>query len=313
MTVALFIGIVTIIHIVGYAIFVYWTTHLSPDDVPEGEIIDHTWDGDLKEINNPSPKWLVTLFYLMIVFGAVYLAAFPGAFGDKFNGFLGWTQVGQYDEEKVVEDARSEKYFNSYMQKSVAELAKMPEAVASGQRIFLNNCAVCHGQNAQGAALGYPNLADNDWLWGGDEEALIATITHGRNTILGQGMPAGGALVDVNNPQADDEHKLTAVANYVRQLGGHQDVDAALAAEGKTLYDQTCIACHGADGKGNTMLGGANLADDIWLYSVDGSIADIKQQIVKPVNNVMPAWNEWLSEGRIKVVAAYIYSLSHKE
>lgn len=312
MTVALFIGIVTILHIVGYVIFIYWTTRLSPGDTPDGEIIDHTWDGDLKEINNPSPGWLVGLFYLVIAFGIVYLVAYPGAFGDKFNGLLGWTQNGQYEQEKAEDESRSETYFKVYAEKSVEELAKMPAAVASGQRIFLNNCAVCHGQNAKGAALGYPDLTDNDWLWGGDETALITSITHGRNTILGQGMPAGGALVDVNNPQADDEQKLTAVANYVRQLGGHS-VDAALAAEGKVLYDQSCIACHGADGKGNTLLGAPNLADNIWLYSVDGNIEDIKQQIVKPVNNMMPAWQQWLNEGRIKVVAAYVYSLSHKE
>lgn len=313
MTVALFIGIVTIIHIVGYAVFVYWTTRLSPEDVPDGEIIDHTWDGDLREVNNLSPRWIVVLFYAMILFGAVYLLAYPGVFGDKFQGFLGWSQVGQYEKEKAEDDSRSETYFRVYADKSVEELAKIPAAVASGQRIFLNNCAVCHGQNAKGAALGYPDLTDDDWIWGGDEAALIATITHGRNTIPGQGMPAGGALIDVNNPQPDDEHKLDAVAHYVRQLGGHQDIDATLAAEGKILYEQSCIACHGADGTGNTLLGGPNLADDIWLYSVDGNIEDIKAQIVNPVNNVMPAWQEWLNEGRIKVVAAYVYSLSNKE
>lgn len=312
MTVALFIGIVTILHIVGYVIFIYWTTRLSPGGTPDGEVIDHTWDGDLKEINHPSPGWLVWLFYLAIIFGIGYFIAYPGVFGNQFNGLLGWTQIDQYNQAKAEEDSRSEAYFSAYSEKSVEELAKMPAAVASGQRIFLNNCAVCHGQNAKGVALGYPDLTDNDWLWGGDEAALIATITHGRNTIAGQGMPAGGALIDVNNPKPDDDHKLTAVAHYVRQLGGHT-VDAALASEGKALYDQSCIACHGADGKGNTLLGAPNLADNIWLYSVDGSIEDIKQQIVKPSNNMMPAWKQWLNEGRIKVVAAYVYSLSHKE
>lgn len=314
MTVALFIGIVTIAHIVGYALFVYWTTHVKAGgDAKEGEIINHAWDG-IQEVNTPLPGWWLRLFYLVIIFGAVYLVLYPGAFGYKYDGLLHWTQVKQYEEEKAQDDERSAEYFSVYNQKSVEELAKMPEAVASGRRIFLQNCAVCHGQNAQGAALGYPNLADDDWLWGGDGEALVKTITEGRNTVPGQGMPAGGALVtDVAHPSAEDLQKVQAVTQYVLSFTGQSQTDEATLAKGKEWYDQSCIACHGADGKGNTLLGAPNLADNIWLYSRNGTAADIEHQILHPANNMMPAWKDWLSEGRIKTVAAYVYSLSHKE
>lgn len=238
----------------------------------------------------------------------------PGVFGYKYKGLLDWTQIGQYEQQKAKDDAISDEYFSVYKMQPVEELAKMPEAVASGRRIFLQNCAVCHGQNAKGAAIGYPNLTDNDWLWGGDGETLIKTITEGRNTIPGQGMPAGGALItDPANPSAEDLQKVKAVANYIRSMGGHDDVDQSLLAKGKEYYDQSCVACHGAEGQGNPMLGAPNIADDIWLYSKDGSVADIEHQILHPANNMMPAWSDRLGPGRIKVVAAYIYSLSHKE
>lgn len=315
MTVALFIGIVTIIHIVGYILFIYWTTKVKAGgDAEEGEIIHHDWDG-IQEVNNPLPGWWLKLFYLVIIVGAIYLILYPGAFGDKYSGILGWTEVKQYDKQAAIENARSEDYFKAYNEKTVEELAKMPAAVASGRRIFLNNCAVCHGQNAQGAALGYPNLADNDWLWGGDGQTLITSITHGRNTIVGQGMPAGGALPLENPtaPTAADMEKVKAVANYVRSLGGHTDANPSLLEQGKALYDQSCIACHAADGTGNQLLGAPNLVDNIWLYSKDGNVADIERQIIHPANNMMPAWQERLTPARIKVVAAYVYSLSHKE
>ncbi|MBV7433959.1 cytochrome-c oxidase, cbb3-type subunit III [Cardiobacteriaceae bacterium TAE3-ERU3] len=296
-TIAWIIGIITVGHLIAYAVFVLWTTNIRPDDnTPPGEIINHTWDGDLREINNPSPRWILVLFYGMIGVAVVYLILFPGV----WRGVLGWTQVGQYEEQSLKADMQEAEYFAFYDTKGVEELAENPQAVASGRRIFLQNCAVCHGSDAAGTPGSYPNLTDNDWLWGGEADKIVQTITNGR---IGN-MPANGALADPS------EENLLAVANYVHELGG-RDYDKALAEKGKALYNQSCIACHGADGTGNQLLGAPNLTDDIWLYSQDGTIDDIISQIVHPKNHVMPAWSENLGPQKIKVVAAYIYSLSH--
>lgn len=313
MTVALFIAIITTLHLVGYAFFVYWCTKIKPeDDTPVGEVIGHSWDG-IEEINNNSPTWVVHLFYAMIVIGTIYMFFNPGIVGTKWNGLLGKTQIESYQEERSNVDNKANEYFAFYNSKTVEELLNMPEALKSGQRIYLQNCAVCHTLDAQGVMGYYPNLTDSEWLWGGKPENIIATITNGRNTVMGQGMPAGGAL-----PDPTDQVALTNVADYVLQLGGHK-VDAASAEAGKALYDRSCIACHGADGKGNALLGAPNIANDIWLYAqvdakdTDGLREFLKQQIVSPVNNTMPAWSHLLDEARIKVVAAYIYSLSQSE
>lgn len=309
MKVAIFIAVVTIAHLIGYAFFVYWCTKIKPDDdTPVGEIIGHSWDG-ITEINNKSPQWIVFLFYAMIVAGSIYLVLHPGVFGNKWNGLAGKTQFDDYKEEKLNFENKSNEYFAFYGSKTVEELTEIPEAIQSGRRIFLNNCAVCHGIDAQGTPGHYPNLTDNEWLWGGSPETLITTITNGRNVSPGQGMPSGGALRDTSDTA------LTNVANYVLSMGGY-DVDSESAAAGKVLYDQSCIACHGPKGKGTPAIGAPNISNNIWLY-YSGDLADvaslrafIKHQIMHPVNNTMPSWHKKLGDARIKVVAAYVYSLS---
>lgn len=301
MNVAIFVGVVTIAHLIAYALFVRWTSKVRPsDNAAEGEIIKHEWDEDLCELNNPLPGWWLKLFYFMIAVGAVYLVLYPGVFANKFDGLLNWSQIQQYEQESSKVDSKASEYFAVYESKSVEELAQIPEALASGRRIFLNNCAVCHGTDAGGISSSYPNLTDNDWIWGGEPENIVTTITNGR---IGA-MPAGGAL-----PDTSDE-TLTAVAHYVMQLGGHP-ADETLAQKGQELYAQSCIACHGADGTGNQALGAPNLADDVWLYSDSANVEDIKSQIINPKNYQMPAWHDVLGDTRIKVVAAYVYSLSH--
>lgn len=310
MTVALFIGIVTIVHLVGYAIFVYWSSRLKASgNVADGEIIDHTWDGDLQEQNHPIPAWVLSLFYGMIVVGALYLLLVPGIFGKEWNGFLGTNQVEIYEKDNIAAEARSADYFNHYQQRTVEELTQNAEAMNAGRRIFLQNCAVCHASDAGGTPGLYPNLSDKDWIWGGTPEQIITTITGGRNTIAGQGMVAGGALAD---PSPEN---LADVAEYILQLSGHT-IDSGKAERGKALFDQSCIACHGASGEGNVLLGGPNLTDDIWLYSAadpkdtDALRTFIMEQTLQPKNFTMPAWKDTLGDARIKVVAAYVYSLS---
>lgn len=313
MTVALFIGIVTIGHLIAYAIFVYWSTRLKASgNVADGEIIDHTWDGDLREQNHPIPGWVIALFYIMIVIGSLYLVLLPGPFGKAWNGLLNTTQVDLYNQENQIAETRSADYFSLYESKTVEELAQMPEALNAGRRIFLHNCAVCHASDAAGTPGHYPNLTDHDWLWGGNADQIVATITNGRNTIAGQGMPAGGALADTS------EQAVADVTEYVLQLGG-KTVDNAKAERGKALYDASCVACHAADGTGNILLGAPNLVDNIWLYAdvaeddMDGLRAYMPGQILHPKNNVMPAWKDALGDARIKVVAAYVYSLSQSQ
>ena len=311
--VSIFIAAVTILHILGYIGLVYWTTHIKAGgDAKEGEVIDHTWDGDLKEMNNPMPGWWLSLFYLMIAFAIAYLFLYPGV----YKGSKGWTQLTQYQQESRRVDARSAEYFRHYAGKSVEDLAKDTDALAIGRRIFLQNCAVCHATDAGGTPGNYPNLTDKDWIWGGTPENIINTITNGHTGA----MPAGGALISVTPgqaPSAEDQQKLEDVSNYILALGGYEH-DQALAEKGKELYGTSCVACHGPDGKGNPVIGGINLADQTWLYAEDSEDPAalktfIQNQIEHPRNNVMPAWKDILGEAKIKVVAAYVYSLSQDE
>ena len=311
--VSIFIAAVTILHILGYIGLVYWTTHIKAGgDAKEGEVIDHTWDGDLKEMNNPMPGWWLSLFYLMIAFAIAYLFLYPGV----YKGSKGWTQLTQYQQESRRVDARSAEYFRHYAGKSVEDLAKDTDALAIGRRIFLQNCAVCHASDAGGSPGSYPDLTDKDWIWGGTPENIINTITNGRTGA----MPAGGALISVTPgqaPSAEDQQKLEDVSNYILALGGYEH-DQALAEKGKELYGTSCVACHGPDGKGNPIIGGINLADQTWLYAEDSEDPAalktfIQNQIQHPRNNVMPAWKDILGEAKIKVVAAYVYSLSQDE
>ena len=311
--VSIFIAAVTILHILGYIGLVYWTTHIKAGgDAKEGEVIDHTWDGDLKEMNNPMPGWWLSLFYLMIAFAIAYLFLYPGV----YKGSKGWTQLTQYQQESRRVDARSAEYFRHYAGKSVEDLAKDTNALAIGRRIFLQNCAVCHASDAGGTPGNYPNLTDKDWIWGGTPENIINTITNGHTGA----MPAGGALISVTPgqaPSAEDQQKLEDVSNYILALGGYEH-DQALAEKGKELYSTSCVACHGPDGKGNPVIGGINLADQTWLYAEDSEDPAalktfIQNQIQHPRNNVMPAWKDILGEAKIKVVAAYVYSLSQDE
>ncbi|EEV87568.1 Cytochrome c oxidase subunit III [Cardiobacterium hominis] len=311
--VSIFIAAVTILHILGYIGLVYWTTHIKAGgDAKEGEVIDHTWDGDLKEMNNPMPGWWLSLFYLMIAFAIAYLFLYPGV----YKGSKGWTQLTQYQQESRRVDARSAEYFRHYAGKSVEDLAKDTDALAIGRRIFLQNCAVCHASDAGGTPGNYPNLSDKDWIWGGTPENIINTITNGHTGA----MPAGGALISVTPgqaPSAEDQQKLEDVSNYILALGGYEH-DQALAEKGEELYSTSCVACHGPDGKGNPVIGGINLADQTWLYAEDSEDPAalktfIQNQIQHPRNNVMPAWKDILGEAKIKVVAAYVYSLSQDE
>lgn len=254
----------------------------------------HVWDGDLRELNNPLPRWWLVLFVITLVFAVAYFALYPGL--GAYKGKLNWSQVGQLQAEQAKAKVEQDKIFAKFKAASVEDLARDPQALAIGERLFLNNCAACHGSNAKGAK-GFPNLTDNDWLHGGSPEKIIETITHGRR---GQ-MPVLAAAV--GSPE-----EVRQVANYVLSLSGsgHNSIMAEL---GKAKFKQVCAACHGAEGKGNQAIGAPNLSDKIWLHGYG------EEAIINMVNkgklNVMPAQDVRLSEDQIKIVASYVWSLSH--
>lgn len=254
----------------------------------------HIWDGDLRELNNPLPRWWLYLFIITLVFAGGYLTLYPGL-GDN-KGTLNWTSKGQLEAEMVKAKVEQDKIFAKFQKASIEDLARDPQAHAIGERLFLNNCAACHGSDAKGAK-GFPNLTDNDWIHGGSPEKIVETLTHGRQ---GQMPPMAAA---VGTPE-----QVRQVANYVLSLSGSGH-NSILAELGKDKFKQVCGACHGADGKGNQAIGAPNLTDKIWLHGW-GEEA-ILNMVNKGKINVMPAQEARLSADQIKVVASYIWSLSH--
>jgi cytochrome c oxidase cbb3-type subunit 3 len=254
----------------------------------------HVWDGDLRELNNPLPRWWLWLFIITLAFACGYFALYPGLGANK--GSLGWSSKGQLEAEIAKAKVEEDKIFAKFKNASVEDLARDPQAHAIGERLFLNNCAACHGSDAKGNK-GFPNLTDNDWLHGGSPEKIIETITKGR---VGQ-MP-------VMAPAVGSAEEVRQVANYVLSLSGagHNSIAAEL---GKAKFKQVCAACHGADGKGNQAIGAPNLSDKIWLHGF-GEEA-IMNMVNKGKTNIMPAQENRLSADQIKVLASYIWSLSH--
>lgn len=235
------------------------------------------------------------MFYITIVFAIGYLILYPGM--GSFKGVLGWTEVGEYEQEVADADAEFGPVFAQFEQTPIPELATNAAAMNAGERLFVNYCAVCHGSDARGA-IGFPNLRDSDWLYGGEPENIEASIMNGRNAAMPawEG-PLGG------------EEGVNQVATYVMSLSG-RDVDSALATAGKEKFDMFCAGCHMADGKGNHALGAPNLTDNIWLYG--GSPRTIKETIAKGRNGKMPAHNEFLGKAKSHILAAYVYSLSRE-
>ena len=253
----------------------------------------HVWDETLQEWNNPLPRWWVGLFVITIVFAAIYLSLYPGL--GSSPGSLGWSSAGQYEAEQAKAQQAMAAVYAQFAGKPVEALAKDPTALGIGERLFANNCAQCHGADAKGNK-GFPNLTDDDWLWGGSPEKIEETITHGRVGNMPVMAPAVGSGDDVRN-----------VANYVLSLSGSPH-DSARAELGKAKF-VVCAACHGPDGKGNQALGSANLTDKIWLHGwgEDAIIA----MVTNGKTNVMPAQEKRLSAEQIHVLASYVWSLSH--
>jgi len=283
--------------VVGGIVFCIWLLLANrKSTLPAGgtaEATGHVWDEDLEELNNPLPRWWIIKFYITIVFGIAYLALYPGL--GTFEGVLGWTEKGQYEAEISAADTRYGPLYDKYMNQAIPEVAADEDAMKMGERLYVNYCAVCHGSDGRGAT-GFPNLRDDDWLYGGTPEAIKHSLLYGRQAV----MPAWGAILG--------DEGVDQVSNYVRQLAS-LSADETLAAAGKQKFETNCAACHMADGTGNIAMGAPNLTDDVWLYG--GSLRAIKESLIKGRNGVMPAHKEFLGEAKIHILTAYVYSLSN--
>jgi cytochrome c oxidase cbb3-type subunit 3 len=279
------------------------------------ETTGHAWDG-IEELNNPLPRWWVWVFYACIAWGIWYTIAYPAwpLLTQATQGYLGSDMREDVAAEiKRFDDANADikaKLVAAPLTSIATDDTLKQFAVSAGASVFKNNCAQCHGSGAAGVqGKGYPNLTDNDWLWGGDVEAIHTTVSHGiRNT---------------NDPDARysempkfgidgllDEAQITQVVEYVLQLSG-QEHDATLAAAGQTLFVDNCAACHTETGAGDRTQGAPALNDAIWLYGGDRETVTATVQGAR--YGVMPSWAGRLSEDEIRAVAAYVHSLGGGE
>jgi cytochrome c oxidase cbb3-type subunit 3 len=290
---SLYVAGLTIVSIIA-CVLLLWITARKKIVPNADNTTGHVWDEDLREANNPMPRWWIGLFIATIVYGVGYLVVYPGL--GSYAGTFGWTTRGEHAAEMAEADKALQPLYAGFEAMPAQALAADPKAMAIGERLFMNNCSQCHGSDARGSK-GFPNLTDGDWLHGGTPEKIIETITKGR---IGQ-MPVMAAAVGT----PDD---VRNVANYVLSLSGSPS-DSVRAQLGKPKF-AACAACHGADGKGNQAIGAPNLTDDVWLHGWG------EQAIVAMVNNgkinQMPAQEGKLTSGQIKVLASYIWGLSNK-
>lgn len=283
------------------------------DELSGTQTTGHEWDG-IKELDTPLPRWWVWTFYATIIFSIGYVIYYPAIpmIETSSAGISGVTARGELEKTMAAVGAQQaeklEQLKNTPIDKVAENEGLYRYAVAGGESLFKVYCSQCHGSGAQGAP-GYPNLNDDEWIWGGSLDAIYTTIAHGiRNqddeeTRVSE-MPAFG------RDQILERDAIVGIAAYVRKLSG-QDHDAALAEKGATPYAENCASCHGEKGEGNRDLGAPNLADAIWLYG--SSRDEIISQINTPRHGVMPPWIKRLGEARVKQLALYVHSLGGGE
>ncbi len=258
---------------------------------PDLNTTGHVYDG-IEEYDNPLPAWWFLMFMITIVFGIGYLVVYPGM--GNFQGVLGWTSIEQHDREVARAEEKFREMRDRYLALPVEEIAADPAVRKMGQRLFSVNCATCHGSDA-GGAYGFPNLTDDDWIWGGSPEAIKTALVNGRQAA----MPAWQAILG--------DQGIQEATAYVMSLSG-RDVDETLKAAGEKHYQTYCAACHLADGTGNPALGAPNLTNGIWLYG--GTAEQIAHTLRVGRNGKMPAFSNVLSEDKIHILTAYVYGLN---
>ena len=261
----------------------------------DGTVSDtgHEWDG-LRELNNPLPRWWMWMFILACVFGVFYLALYPGL--GSYPGLLKFSTQGEHDQAVITANAELKPLYAKYMNMSLEQVAADPQAREIGQRLFLNNCAQCHGSDA-GGGKGFPNLTDHDWLYGGEPETIRTSILKGRSGA----MPSFKAILDSG--------QISDVANYVRSLSGLA-ADQIKVGRGQSVFKNNCVGCHGSAGTGSTIVGAPNLTDRTWLYG--SSEATIIETVTNGRNGKMPAHEQILTPEKVQMLAAYVWGLSNQ-
>ena len=292
-----YVGVISLLSILACALLLWIAgkaTVTAHSGKPADNSTGHVWDGDLRELNNPLPRWWMWLFIITVVFALAYLVIFPGL--GSFKGLLNWTTEGEHKQDVTQLQVGVAPLYAAFSAQSVEALAKDPRALAVGERLFMNNCAQCHASDG-GGSKGFPNLthANAGWLGERSAEHIVQTVTNGRTGM----MPPMSAAVG-------GEPEMSEVANYVLSLSASQHNEVK-AFSGKKLFT-ACAACHGIDGKGNKALGAPNLTDTYWLHG--WGEAAIVSMIKNGKTNIMPAQSPKLSTAQIHVVAAYVLSLS---
>jgi cytochrome c oxidase cbb3-type subunit III len=285
---------ITVVNIIGCVALLYFTRK-KKQLANEGETTGHVYDG-IEEYDYPLPRWWLWLFYITIVFAIVYLVLYPGL--GHFRGVLNWTQASQYEEEVRLADKKYLPLYQKYSSMPIEKLIAEPKALKMGQAIFANTCFGCHGADARGS-IGYPDLTDNEWIYGGSAEAIKRSIMEGRTGI----MPAWSTALsndDILKVSSYISSKNTQERAYVKEF----------VTEGESIYQTNCAACHQADLSGNQLIGAPNLADSVWLH---GASSGFVQDVISQGRiNRMPAHDAILGEHKAHLVAAYVYSLSNK-
>ena len=285
----------------------------KPVQKQEVETTGHSWDG-IEEYNNPLPRWWVWIFLITIIWGIGYTIAYPAWPGIKSAtaGVLGWSTRANVQADIDTHAAKLAPINAKLVEAELTQITTDPElsgyAASAGAAVFKTWCAQCHGSGAAGAK-GYPNLLDNDWLWGGDIEEIYLTVNHGIRNEEDEDaryseMPAFG------RDELLEEGQIDAVVNFVMSLSG-DPMDASLVAEGAEVYEAECSACHMEDGTGDRSQGAPNLADAIWLFG--GDYESLKETVVNSRYGVMPAWGERLGEAQVRAVSVYVHQLGGGE
>jgi cytochrome c oxidase cbb3-type subunit 3 len=288
-------------------------TKIEKDAISGTHTTGHEWDG-IKELNTPLPRWWLWTFYGTIIWAVAYTIAYPAwpLISSATPGVLGYSSRGAVEQSIADAKAAQRASLDKIAAMSVDDILKDDQlrefARAGGAAAFKVNCVPCHGAGAAGS-VGYPNLNDDDWLWGGTPDAIYTTLKNGIRFTANPDtrdsqMPAFGAD-GILTPE-----QITSVANYVESLSGGE-ADAAQAEAGKQIFADNCASCHGEDGKGNRDFGAPNLTDKIWLYG--GDLKAVVAQVTKPRHGVMPAWSQRLDDATIKELAVYVHTLGGGE